>query len=359
MGLDLRALLDGAVAMADRCRDTGPDNPGVALGAALGALATVGRDKLTLLIDPEVASFGAWAEQLIAESTGKRGVGILPVDAEPPGNPAAYGADRVFVRLMGASPAGSQWRDRTDELLEALEAAGHPVIDLTMEDGEGLGGEFFRWEFATSVAGAVLGINPFDEPNVTESKDTTKRVLDEFRASGSLPAAEPLAEEPPLTLFGDSALRLTAGRGDLAAELARHLARARPSSYVALQAYVAATPERDRALTEIRSLIRDRTRLATTLGYGPRFLHSTGQLHKGGPRTGCFLQLTAGHPHDMPIPGTNETFGTLIDAQALGDFASLESHELPVVRVHLGDDPDAGLALLHRVLERALPEPAL
>ncbi len=355
-GIDLRALLEGGAAMAERCRRPGADNPGVELGVTLGALAREGRDKLTLLIDPAIASFGAWTEQLIAESTGKLGVGIVPVDAEPPGEPDVYGQDRLFVRLaqQRADGASSEWLGQTDRSLDDLAAAGHPVVDLTVEEREGLGGEFFRWEFATAIAGAVLGINPFDEPNVTESKDNTRRVLGEFRSTGRLPAAEPLAQEGQLTLYGDSALRLTAGGSGLGSELSRHLARVRPSGYVAIQAYLAATPQRNTALVALRRLVRDRTRRATTLGYGPRFLHSTGQLHKGGPRTGCFMQLTADHPQDVPIPGEQETFGTLIDAQALGDFASLEGHELPIVRVHLGSDPDAGLAALTSVLERSL-----
>ncbi len=355
-GIDLRALLEGGAAMAERCRHAGPENPGVELGVALGALAREGRDKLTLLIDPAIASFGAWTEQLIAESTGKRGVGVVPIDAEPLGEPRVYGQDRLFVRLAthGADGASAEWRGRTDELLDDLARAGHPVVDLAVEEREGLGGEFFRWEFATAVAGAVLGINPFDEPNVTESKENTRRVLGEFRDTGRLPTGDPLAQEGQLTLYGDSALRLTAGGEGLGAELSRHLARVRPSGYVAIQAYLAATPERDAALLQLRRLVLDRTGRATTLGYGPRFLHSTGQLHKGGPRTGCFLQLTADHPEDLPIPGEQETFGTLIDAQALGDFASLEGHELPIVRVHLGSDPEAGLAALTSVLERSL-----
>jgi transaldolase/glucose-6-phosphate isomerase len=349
-GVDLRTLLGGALTMADRCRaDTG-DNPGLVLGVALGALATGGRDKLTLVTDPEVASFGAWVEQLIAESTGKHGVGIVPVDGEPLGSPNVYGRDRVFVRLL--RDTDNAWTRETDRALDELAAAGHPVIDLTMD--EGLGGEFFRWEFATAVAGAVLGINPFDEPNVTESKDNTRRVLHEFADTGALPRAEPMAREGTLELYGDSALRLTTRGGGVQQELARHLERARPDGYIAIQAYIAPSPERDAALAGIRAAIRDATKRATTVGYGPRFLHSTGQLHKGGPRTGCFIQLTADHPLDARIPGSKETFGTLIDAQAIGDFTSLEGHELPVIRVHLGKDPDAGLAELRRTVEAAL-----
>ena len=352
LGIDLRGLLDGALEMAARCRASEPSNPGLALGVALGALARAGRDKLTFVIEPRYASLGAWLEQLIAESTGKHGTGVVPVDGEPLAGPEAYGDDRVFVRL--AAEAASDWRDETDRRLEALEAAGHPVIDLRWDESTGLGGEFFRWEFATAVAGAVLGIDPFDEPNVTESKENTQRVLDESREQGALPRTEPLVEAPPLALVADAPLRLTAGPGTLDGELARHLARARERSYIALQAYLAATPERDALLRDLQRLLRDRTGRATTLGYGPRFLHSTGQLHKGGPRIGCFIQLLGGHPQDAAIPGREESFGTLIDAQALGDFASLEGHDLPVIRIELGADVDAGLRSVRDAVARAL-----
>jgi glucose-6-phosphate isomerase len=349
-GIDLRALLDDGLTMADRCRADARDNPGLALGSALGALAREGRDKLTLVTDPDIAGFGAWVEQLVAESTGKRGVGIVPVDGERLARPEQYGPDRVFVRLMGDSAGG--WAVETADALDELAAAGHPVIDLVAEDG--LGGEFFRWEFATAVAGAVLGINPFDEPNVTESKENTRRVLHQFEETSALPRAEPIAREGALELYGDSALRLTTRDGGLRDELARHLARVRPDGYIAIQAYMAPSAERDDLLAEVRTMLRDRMRRATTVGYGPRFLHSTGQLHKGGPRTGSFLQLTVDHPKDLPIPGSKETFGTLIDAQAIGDFTALEAHELPVVRVHLGGEPDAALAELRRTVESAL-----
>jgi glucose-6-phosphate isomerase len=349
-GIDLRGLLDDGLTMADRCRADARDNPGLALGTAIGALAREGRDKLTLLADPEIAGFGAWVEQLVAESTGKRGVGIVPVDGERLGRPEQYGTDRVFVRLMGDT--ADAWAAETADALDELAAAGHPVIDLVAD--EGLGGEFFRWEFATAVAGAVLGINPFDEPNVTESKENTRRVLREFEETGALPRVEPIAREGALELYGDSALRLTTRDGGLRDELARHLARVRPDGYIAIQAYMAPSAERDERLAEIRTMLRDRMRRATTVGYGPRFLHSTGQLHKGGPRTGSFIQLTVDHPKDLPIPGSHETFGTLIDAQAIGDFTALEAHELPVVRVHLGGEPDAALAELRRTVESAL-----
>jgi glucose-6-phosphate isomerase len=351
MGLDLGRLLDDAALMAERCRQEAR-NPGLWLGAALSALARNGRDKLTFVIEPRIASFGAWAEQLIAESTGKNGLGVVPVDGEPLGGPDVYGPDRVFVRLAG--PDDTSWLAATSAALDELAAAGHPVIDLLIPEGEGIGGEFFRWQFATAICGAGLRVNPFDEPNVTESKQNTNRVLEQFRRSGTLPSAEALVVETSLTLYGDVARRLTGEPASVVDELRAHLERARPNGYFGIHAYIAPTPERDAALRGIQQLLRDRTRRATTIGYGPRFLHSTGQLHKGGPPVGCFIQLVAGHPNDVPIHGARETFGTLIDAQALGDFHALEAHELPVLRVHLSDDPDAGLAALRSALEQAL-----
>lgn len=353
LGLDLQALLDDARAMAAACHAADAVNPGLYLGVALGALARAGRDKMTLVIEPRHATLGAWIEQLVAESTGKHGLGIVPVADEPLGDPGAYDDDRVFVRI--ASGTDRSWVETTDRALEALAEAGHPVIDVPLGAGSGaLGAEFFRWEFATAVMGAVLGINPFDEPNVTESKDNTRRVLDEYRSSGRLPADEPLASEGPLTLSGDAPLRLTAGHDGLANELRRHLQRTRRRGFIGLHAYIAPSDERSAALRDIARSIRDRTGRAVTVGYGPRFLHSTGQLHKGGAPIGCFVQLTADHPDDLPIAGWKESFGTLIDAQAAGDFMSLEAHDLPVARLNLSADPDAGLAALRGVIDAAL-----
>ena len=374
IGLDLDALLGSAIAMVGACRE--PDagvNPGVSLGLAIGTLAKNGRDKLTFLVDDEIESLGAWLEQLIAESTGKRGVGIVPVDSEPLGAVEAYGTDRAFVRIaLDGGTAGSR-----DELAAALEAAGHPVIRIDMSDPIDLGGEFLRWEVATAIAGAVLGIDPFDQPNVEEAKEQTRLVLTATDTAGrgrqdtalnwsgardveveegqGVPI---LADGDGLTLIGDAVMRLTADDGTVPGELARHLARRRPNAYLALQAFIAPAPGRDEALARIRRLLRDRTTRATTAGYGPRFLHSTGQLHKGGPQTGWFLQLTGEHPVDRPIPDWPYTFGQLIDAQAAGDFAAIESHDLPILRVHLGADVDAGLAALERALEEALSTPA-
>jgi len=348
IGIDLDPLLESAAAMLDACHDANPaTNPAFSLGLAIGTLTKAGRDKLTFLTDAEIVSFGAWAEQLIAESTGKHGVGIVPVDLEPVGAVEAYGIDRAFVRLALAGSDGVA----LDTLAASLEAAGHPVIRIDLVDPIDLGAEFVRWEVATAIAGAVLGIDPFDQPNVEEAKQLTRDLLAGHAATT---AFEPIAAGDGLTLYGDAALRLTATDGDVTGELARHLARRRPDAYLCLQGFIAPTSARDEAFARIRTLLRDRTGRATTAGYGPRFLHSTGQLHKGGAPIGWFIQLTSDHPADVDIPGWPYTFGQLIDAQAAGDFAAIESHDLPIARVHLGADPDAGLAALERALRAAL-----
>ena len=293
IGLDLDALLASAGAMLGACREPDPDaNPGVSLGIAIGTLARAGRDKLTFLPDDDIASFGAWAEQLIAESTGKHGVGIVPVDLEPIGRPETYGDDRVIVRiaLEGGTDGGR------DALADALEKAGHPVIRITVPDPIDLGAEFVRWEVATAIAGVVLGIDPFDQPNVEEAKDLTRQVL------AKAERGEATASQVPAVSAADA---------NLADRLRDHLIRRVPHAYLALQAFIAPTPDRDAAMARIRARLRDATRNATTAGYGPRFLHSTGQLHKGGPPIGWFLQLTADHPNDRPIPGWPYTFGQL------------------------------------------------
>ena len=352
IGLDLDALLASAATMAGACRQPDPaSNPGVSLGLAIGVLAKAGRDKLTFLADHDIGAFGAWVEQLIAESTGKRGVGIVPVDREPLGEVTSYGQDRAFVRIaLASADDGGQ-----DALADALEAAGHPVIRIHLADPIDLGAEAMRWEIATAIAGAVLGIDPFDQPNVEEAKQLTRDLLAKAER-GEAPGAPttPLASDEGLTLYGDAALRLTEGHGTVVGELARHLARRGANAYLALQAFIAPSPGTDAALTRIRALLRDRTGRATTAGYGPRFLHSTGQLHKGGAPIGWFLQLTSDHPVDRPIAGWSYTFGQLIDAQAAGDFAAIESHDLPILRVHLGDDLEGGLAALERALSAAL-----
>ncbi|MBF8289344.1 MAG: Phosphoglucose isomerase, partial [Chloroflexi bacterium] len=345
IGLDLDSLLASASTMLAACREPEPErNPGVLLGLALGALARAGRDKLTFVTDPALASFGGWAEQLIAESTGKHGLGIVPVNGEAPGTVASYGEDRAFVRLaLADSP------DPSDGLLNALATAGHPVIRITLDDPMDLGGEFVRWEVATAIAGAVLGIDPYDQPNVEDAKDRTRRVL--AAAAGSHSSSAPEATNSVLAVrsvgdFGD--------KGLAAAIRAVLVAAPSAGAYLAIQAFVAPSAVVDASFDRIRRLVRDRTRMATSAGYGPRFLHSTGQLHKGGAPIGWFLQLTSEHRRDRAIPGWPYTFGRLIDAQAEGDAEAIATRGLPILRLRLGRDPEADLAILEHAFERAL-----
>ncbi len=356
-GVDLDPFMASAVGMHARCMEVDvAANPGIALGATLGALAAAGRDKLTLVVDPAIGPLGAWLEQLVAESTGKLGTGIVPVDREPLGAPAVYGADRVFVRIAldGAEPPAGPDGTSADVLLDALGAAGHPVLRFVLADPIDIAAEFQRWEVATAVAGIILNVNPFDEPNVTESKENTKRVLEELHRHGTFPHEEPLASADGITLYGDTPLRLTAGDGTPVGELRRHLERVRASGYLSIGAFVGPTAARADAIDRIRARLRDATGRATTGGFGPRFLHSTGQLHKGGTPFGWFLQVTSDHPADLPVHGRPYTFGQLIDAQARGDMEALEAHDLPVLRVHLGADVDGGLAALDAAIVAAL-----
>ncbi|MCX6364103.1 MAG: transaldolase, partial [Actinobacteria bacterium] len=336
MGVDLERLLDGVRAMAMLC---GPDvpaaqNPALRLGAAMGEAALRGRDKLTLVFEPPLAPLGAWVEQLVAESTGKEGKGILPVDLEPLGPAGVYGDDRMFVslRLAGAADAGSAG------VLDVLRSAGHPVCDREIADVRDLGGEFLRWEIAVAVAGHVLGIDAFDQPNVQESKDITKALLVEYAETGELPAEPPAADRRRVVY--------PVGDEGLPAALREFFAQAAAGDYVALQAYIAPDQAVWDQLQGLRLQLRDGLRVATTLGYGPRYLHSTGQLHKGGPNKGLFLQLLGHDPDDVEIPGQPYSFSVLKRAQARGDLSALRDHGCRAMRVCLGDDVPAGLALL-------------
>jgi transaldolase/glucose-6-phosphate isomerase len=347
LGVDVERLLDGAEAITQASASCVPsaDNPGIWLGAILGELAKAGRDKVTLVASPALAAFGPWGEQLLAESTGKDGRGLIPIDREALAGPDAYGSDRLFVHL---SSGGGQ-PDGVDQKLRALEAAGHPIIRVRLKDAYDLGREFFRWEVATATAGALLEVNPFDEPNVQESKENTSRVLKQ-----GLDGPAPLLREDGLTLYADKDMASDLGRAagvGLAAAFAAHLQRGRPGDYLALMAYLPSWPAHDDALQAIRLRLRDRLRLATTLGYGPRFLHSTGQLHKGGPDKGLFIQLTVDDPEELPIPGEPYGFSTLKQAQALGDLLSLQDRGRRVVRVHLGRDAAAGLQRFQALVE--------
>ncbi|MCH8974426.1 MAG: glucose-6-phosphate isomerase, partial [Chloroflexi bacterium] len=324
IGVDVARLLERANDMGARC-DAAldvPSNPGAWLGAMLGALALKGRDKLTIVASPSVASIGLWIEQLIAESTGKDGTGIVPVAGEPLGSPEEYGDDRVFVYLRVSGDDNAA----LDVATERLAGAGHPLVQLVLTDAYDIAAEFFRWEFATAVAGSILGVQPFDQPNVQAAKDATDRVLDGFRAAGALPDAAPVS----------SAKELLAG--------------AKPGDYLAVMAYVAQSGGVDAAAAALRKRVMERYKIATTFGYGPRFLHSTGQLHKGGANSGLFLQLTCDAQgdgeDDVAIPGGDFGFRTLVAAQALGDFEALGAAGRRVARVDLSPDAEAGILRL-------------
>ena len=345
IGVDVAKLLDRALTMAEASAScvAPSEAPGLWLGATLGELALAGRDKLTLAVSPEVASFGAWVEQLIAESTGKEGKGILPVDGETLGGPSAYGDDRLFVHLR------LDGDDSLDEAVGKLAAAGHPVVTLHLGDAYDLGGEFLRWELATANAGAIIGINPFDEPNVAESKENTQRLLEAYRSKGVPPqAGRPALQEDGVALFAQEA------GGGLTEALTSFLRQVRPGDYIALAAYLTRTPATEAALQSMRLVIRDGTRAATTLGYGPRYLHSTGQLHKGGGDNGLFILLTADDREDLEVPGQPYTFGALKRAQALGDMEALQRRGRRVVRLHVSSDVQAGLDRMAQALRSAV-----
>ena len=342
MGLDIETLLAAAQRMVRSCSRHVPpaENAGVVLGMAMGLAARAGRDKLTIFASPALASFGAWLEQLLAESTGKQGRGIIPVDAEPPGAPELYGDDRFFVALQ---LAGERVPDTSE-----LERAGHPVVRIDVTDRNHIAQEFFRWEIATAVAGAIIGINPFDQPDVEASKVKTRELTRAYEQQGELPQEEPLLDERGIKLFG----QLTQ-RGTLADALAAHLGRLQRGDYFALLAYLERSPRNRDALQEIRRMVRDAKRVATCLGFGPRFLHSTGQAYKGGPNSGVFLQVTCDDAADLAVPGHKYSFGIVKAAQARGDFEVLAERGRRALRVHLGADVQAGLQALKEAISRA------
>ncbi len=360
MGVDLNAYLDHAEAAQASCRpDADPAfNPGLQLGAALGGLAGRGRDKVTLVTPEPLGALGLWIEQLIAESTGKEDKGILPVAGEPLGTPEVYGNDRVFVRVR---TAGSN-DPRGDARLAALADAGHPVLEHILPGSINLGGEFFRWEVATALAGRSLGIDPFDQPNVQESKDYTRDLLVEFEQHGALTEPEVIADFGALVVSADAAnkealkpaLGSPNGRDRVLAVMKAHLGRTRAGDYVAFTQYFDESEPRDEAILGMRVAVRDARKVATTTGYGPRFLHSTGQLHKGGSNNGVFVQLTADDGAGVPIPGQPYDFATLVKAQALGDFQALSAHGRRALRIHLGPDVERGLSLLREIVAEAL-----
>jgi transaldolase / glucose-6-phosphate isomerase len=353
MGLDVERLLQGAGRMMAACGPSVPaaGNPGLVLGTILGVAALRGIDKLTLVASLGIRDLGAWLEQLIAESTGKDGKGIVPVDREIIGPPAVYGDDRVFAYLrLEDAPDASQ-----DAAVAALERAGKPVVTMRVATKYDLAQEFVRWEIATAIAGAVIGINPFNQPDVEASKIATRTLTSEFETTGKLPAETPFFEGEGVKLFADpanvEALRQAAGSSpSLTAYLKAHLDRLGSGDYFGLLAYIEMNDARETALQLIRHRVRDQRRVATCLGFGPRFLHSTGQCYKGGPNSGVFLQITCDDARDVQVPGQTYTFGIVKAAQARGDFQVLADRHRRALRVHLGGDVAAGLATLRDLM---------
>ena len=352
MGVDVAKFLKNTEEMVQACgaSSAADSNPGVLLGTILGVAATHGRDKITIITSPGIFDLGAWLEQLIAESTGKSGKGIIPVDRERLAKPAVYGNDRVFAYLRLASkPNMAQ-----DAAVAALEKAGHPVVRITLPNIYNLGQEFFRWEIATAVAGSIIGINAFNQPDVEASKIETKKLTSQYEATGSLPPEVPFFEASGIKLFADEKNAVAVHGPNLVAVLKSHLARAGAGDYFAVLGYITMNPANEKALQSIRLAVRDKKKVATVLGFGPRFLHSTGQAYKGGPNSGVFLQITCDDAKDLPVPGQKYTFGIVKAAQARGDFAVLAERGRRALRVHLGKNVKAGLAALAKAVQKAI-----
>jgi len=353
MGLDMEKFLQITKEMVAACGPgvTVHDNPGVVLGTVLGVAARHGRDKLTIIASPGIYDLGAWLEQLIAESTGKNGRGIIPVDRERIARPSVYGKDRVFVYLRLASkPNKTQ-----DKAVMALEKAGHPVVSISVDHVYTLGQEFFRWEIATAVAGSIIGINAFNQPDVEASKVETGKLTSEYEAKGKLPVEVPFFEANGVQFYADEK-NVAAIHGGLnaAAVLKTHLSRLNPGDYFAVLGYIPMNAENEKALQGMRHAVRDKKKVATVLGFGPRFLHSTGQAYKGGPNSGVFLQITCADAKDLPVPGQKYTFGVVKAAQARGDFAVLSERGRRALRVHLGKNLKSALATLSKAVQKAV-----
>jgi transaldolase / glucose-6-phosphate isomerase len=328
------------------------ENPGVILGAILGTCQRRGRDKVTIVASRGVADFGAWLEQLLAESTGKLGKGIVPVDGEPLGPPKVYGRDRVFAYLRLAVDQDAE----QERAIAALEASGQPVVRITVHDRMQLGQEFFRWEMATAVAGSIIGINPFDQPDVEAAKVKTRDLTDAYEKTGKLPEERPFFEGDGIRLFADprNEAALKPHATSLTGALKAHFGRIGQRDYIALLAYIERSPAHIGVVQRIRRTIRDRTKAATCVGFGPRFQHSTGQAYKGGPNSGVFLQITCDDPEDLPVPGQSYTFGIVKAAQARGDYDVLVERGRRALRAHITGNLEAGLTALSRAVEQAL-----
>jgi len=357
MGLDTKKFLDRTAEMVRACGEgvTVEENPGAVLGIILGTAAAARHDKVTIITSPGVSDLGAWLEQLLAESTGKLGKGIIPVDREQLAAPEAYGNDRVFVHLRLESEADAE----QDGKIAAFEKVGHPVVRIVIADIYDLGQEFFRWEVATAVAGSILGINAFNQPDVEASKIATKNLTTEYEKTNSLPAENPVVEDSGIKVFTDEKnaaelAKTVGGDKSLGGYLKAHLGRIKAGDYFAVLAYIQMNPEHEARLQEIRHAVRDKKRVATCMGFGPRFLHSTGQAYKGGPNSGVFLQITCDDAVDLPVPGQKYTFGVVKAAQARGDFQVLAERGRRALRLHLGPDVKAGLATLSAAVKKAL-----
>jgi transaldolase / glucose-6-phosphate isomerase len=354
IGIDVQAFLESTAEMVRSCAASAPpaENPGVILGAILGVCQRRRRDKVTIIASKGIADFGAWLEQLLAESTGKLGKGIVPVDGEPLGPPEVYGRDRVFAYLRLAVDQDAE----QERAIAALETAGQPVVRITVYDRMQLGQEFFRWEMATAVAGSIIGINPFDQPDVEAAKVKTRDLTEAYEKTGALPEERAFFEADGIRLFADprneAALKLQAT--SLTGVLKAHFGRIGQGDYAALLAYIERSPAHIDAMRHIRRAIRDRTKAATCVGFGPRFQHSTGQAYKGGPHSGVFLQITCDDPEDLPVPGQSYTFGIVKEAQARGDFEVLAERSRRALRVHISGDLATGLDKLRRAIEQAL-----
>jgi glucose-6-phosphate isomerase len=353
-GIHIGKLLDAAGKAVAESKLAVLANPGVELGLMLGTAHNAGFDKITIFTSPEIHDMGAWLEQLIAESTGKLGKGITPVDREAIGPPSVYGNDRVFAYI--------RYKDTTDSsqdaAVAALEAAGHPVVYIEISDLYEIFGQMFTWEVATAVAGSVMGINPFNQPDVESAKIETRALTSEYEKSGTLPTREPVLVDAGVKLYATpdyaATLKAAAPAQTLAGYLRAHLNQIHPNDYFALLAFLPMFDPNEKVIQGIRQKVRDKKRVATCLGFGPRFLHSTGQDYKGGPNTGVFLQITADHARDVDIPGARYSFGVVIDAQAAGDLAVLESRGRRALRIHLGADLLLGLPALAAAFDEAL-----
>jgi transaldolase / glucose-6-phosphate isomerase len=362
MGIDVPKLLDRTQEMVCACASSVPveENPAVVLGAVLGVAARdFGRDKLTLVASPAIAGLGGWIEQLVAESTGKAGKGVIPIDREPLGPPDVYGKDRLFVYVKLRAAEAAEDDAALEAALDEIERADHPVVRIALDDLYDIGEEFFRWELATAVAGSLLGIHPFDQPDVEASKNATRRLTADYEKTGTLPPETPLLESGGLSLFADqwnAEAIAKRGRGlqTLVTGLRSHLDRLGPGDYFALLAYVEMNGRHDAVLQAIRRQVRDARHVATCLAYGPRFLHSTGQAYKGGPDSGVFVQITCGDEPDVQVPGRKYTFGIVKAAQARGDYEVLAARRRRILRIDVGANPAEGLRALHAAIGSAL-----